>query len=168
MLMGKKLIITSMLLSFFLAGPAMAVKKVSKSTGQQTAEQSPAQDKAAPAPAPDKMTPPAAHRPDVSNDNNKTQPSDRVAPNGDKDRFIDRDGDGINDNLKKPPETIKRRRDNVQPPAIERQRQPKEIQKPPVIERDRQPKERVRPSNPPEREKPSENPQKATSNQRSR
>ena len=166
--MGKKLLIALALLSFLLAGPAMAIKKVPKSSGQQIEERGPSQNNQAPAPAPDKMTPPAVRRLDSSNDNNRAQQPDTIVPKGEKDRFIDRDGDGINDNLKKPPETIKKRRDILQLPVIDRQRQPKETQKPPVIERDRQPKETQRPSNQPEREKPREKPQKTKSDQRSR
>jgi hypothetical protein len=90
--MIQRLLIAILLISFILAGPASAVKRVDKSGDQATDQkQSPNNDSQ----APDKIAPPPEHHQD-----------------GDKDRFIDRDGDGINDNLKKPPETIKRKHEN--------------------------------------------------------
>jgi hypothetical protein len=90
--MKKRLLIAIVLMSFMLTGPASAVKRVDKSGDQATDQK---QNSNNDSQAPDKATPPPEHHQD-----------------GDKDRFIDRDGDGINDNLKKSPETIKRKHES--------------------------------------------------------
>jgi hypothetical protein len=109
--MGTKLLILLTALSFLLAGPAFAVKRVPKSGDQSTEQrQSPAPDEQAP--APDKTTPPPERQGDRETEHSRPPQSEQSHRNGDRDRFIDRDGDGINDNLKKPPETIKKKRDN--------------------------------------------------------
>ncbi len=108
--MGKKLLIFLIALSFLTAGPAMAVKRVPKSNDQSTEQkQTPAPDKQAP--APDKAAPPPERQQDRETDHSRQRQSDQPRHSGDRDRFIDRDGDGINDNLKKPPEKVKRRKD---------------------------------------------------------
>jgi hypothetical protein len=107
--MKKRLLIAFILLSFILAGPASAVKRVPKAGDQPTEQkQRDPQDK----PASDKVAPPSEHHQDTNRQDVKPSQPEPPKGGGDKDRFIDRDGDGINDNLKKPPETIRRKHDD--------------------------------------------------------
>ncbi len=107
--MKKRLLIAIILLSFVLMGPALAVKRVSKS-GDQATEQK--QGATTDNQAPDKTTPPPERRQEGNKDNQQPSQPQQPPGNGGKDSFIDRDGDGINDNLKKPPETVKRKHES--------------------------------------------------------
>jgi hypothetical protein len=107
--MKKRLLIAIILLSFVLMGPALAVKRVSKSGDQSTEQKQGATNDNQ---APDKTTPPPDRRQDGNKDNQQPSQPQQPPGNGGKDSFIDRDGDGINDNLKKPPETVKRKHES--------------------------------------------------------
>jgi hypothetical protein len=108
-LMNMRLLIAFVLLSFVMAGSASAVKRVPK-TGDQTADQRQLEPQGKQVPA--KGTPPSVQHQDGNRQEAKSSQPEPSKGNGDKDRFIDRDGDGINDNLKKPPETIRRKHDD--------------------------------------------------------
>jgi hypothetical protein len=136
--MTKKLLLLLMISSFLTTGPALAIRRVPKSNDQQAEQkqtqipdkkaqvpdrQAPTPEKQAPAPGrqvpspdrqaptPEKAVPPPEQQPDRGAEHSRPQQPEQPHQSRDRDRFIDRDGDGINDNLKKPPETIKKRRD---------------------------------------------------------
>jgi hypothetical protein len=106
--MKTRVLIAAILFSFMLVGPASAVKRVPKSVNQATDQR---QKERQDVQAPEKGTPPPERRQNSSRDEAKPQPPEKPSDDGHRDRFIDRDGDGINDNIKKPPETVKRKND---------------------------------------------------------
>lgn len=103
---------------FALAGPAQAIKRVPKSNEQQK-EEPKKTETSKDAAAPDKAAPQPPARPVHDNESAASRPQRRQRPPepkrptyDKKDRFIDQDGDGINDNIKKAPETIKKRKES--------------------------------------------------------
>jgi hypothetical protein len=106
--MKTRVLIAAILLSFILAGPASAVKRVPKSDNQATEDRQRGPQESR---VPDKATPPPEHRQESNREVARPQQPEQPSHERDRDRFIDKDGDGINDNLKKPPETVKRKKD---------------------------------------------------------
>lgn len=110
--MKNRIMIFLVLLSFGLTTPVMAVRKVPRDKPSREQSQ-PAQNPETPQkpPEPGKAVPPEpkpAPQKDVS-----PPPSPEHRKIKDRDRFIDEDGDGINDNLKKPPEVIKKKKETT-------------------------------------------------------
>jgi hypothetical protein len=106
--MKKRILIAAILLSFILAGPASAVKRVPKSDNQANEEK---QRESQASQAPDKAALRPEHNQDGNRDAARTKQPEQPSGERHRDNFIDKDGDGINDNLKKPPETVKRKKE---------------------------------------------------------
>jgi hypothetical protein len=106
--MKRNAVIISILLSLIIVSPAMAIKRVPKSDDQSRETQQ--NGDSVRHEGPDKATLPKPINPEPPK-----QPERPSKPNkpsiGEKDRFIDEDGDGINDRLKMPPETIKKKKE---------------------------------------------------------
>jgi hypothetical protein len=106
--MKNNTVIISILLSLIMVSPAMAIKRVPKSDGQfrETRQNGDSIRHE----VPDKAIPPKPTNPEPPK-----QPERPSQPNkpsiGEKDRFIDEDNDGINDRLKMPPETVKKKKE---------------------------------------------------------
>jgi hypothetical protein len=118
------LIIAPISVVLLLAGPAMAVKRVSKSdnSAQQQNQATDSGTHVTPAPAApspgssDKHLDANTDKRDGSQNNDSNRQPVQKPPEqpsmGQRDRFIDRDGDGLNDQMKKPPETVKKKKDS--------------------------------------------------------
>lgn len=110
--MKRNAVIILVLLSFLMASPALAVKRVSKTDDQAREERQ--KDNQGTPDTPSKATPPAATQPDRPESTQRPErvrEPERPSKGGDRDRFIDENGDGINDKLKTPPETIKKKKE---------------------------------------------------------
>jgi hypothetical protein len=107
--MKRSTVIISILLSLIMVNPVMAIKRVPKSNDQSRETQQ--NGDSIRHESPDKATTPKPSNPEPPK-----QPERPSQPNkpsiGEKDRFIDEDNDGINDRLKMPPETVKKKRDS--------------------------------------------------------
>lgn len=106
--MKKRILIAAILLSFILAGPASAVKRVPKSDNQANEEK---QRESQASQTPDRAALPPEHNQDGNRDEARAKQPEQPSGEKHRDSFIDKDGDGINDNLKKPPETVKRKKE---------------------------------------------------------
>jgi len=106
--MAKLLMITAMAL-LLLSPEAWAIKRVSKQDSKAVRDSI----QKAPPQTPDNRKSATLEKGKPPKDNRLQQPPkpDSGRP-VEKDRFIDENGDGINDNLKKPPEVIKKKKDD--------------------------------------------------------
>lgn len=120
--MMRRILILTVLAAFVLAGPAMAVKRVPKSDDRPSIEtQKPdratgSSDQKAPSEPPKKQ----GDDRDTARRKEEPQPERAKAPDNsvqkdrpqERDRFIDENGDGVNDRFKKPPETVKKKKES--------------------------------------------------------
>ncbi len=122
--MTKRLLILFTLVAFVLAGPAMAVKRVPKSDdrpsidNQKPDRASGSSDQKAPSEPPKKQSEgkqESGKRKDESRTERIQKPADDSGQKDrfkERDRFIDENSDGLNDRYKKPPETVKRKKES--------------------------------------------------------
>lgn len=98
--MNRNIIIGLVLFSLIFVGPAMAIKRVPKADNASQQTEQPGKDSGKQeSPAVDKATPPPSERPEPTKKPERpTRPEKQ--PGGDKDRFIDENGDGLNDSMK--------------------------------------------------------------------
>jgi hypothetical protein len=113
---ASNILVMTTLAAFIAAGPALAVKKVSNSDDSSTVNkqddknrndgQDDHQNNSQKGTTPSKPVTP--DRPDRTP---QVKPSNPPST-GANDNFKDDDGDGLNDNIKKPPETVKKKRES--------------------------------------------------------
>jgi hypothetical protein len=110
--MKARLIIIITLLSLLAAGPALAVKRIQRVDDQPKTEKQPGSRESG-TQSPDKSLPPPDGRESEKPRPREPEkrPDDQRESSRERDRFIDEDDDGINDGLKKAPETVKRKKE---------------------------------------------------------
>jgi len=101
----------TILAALMLSGPALAVKKVAKSENTSSEKQQDNERKQPVSPANNPQQPAPDRSREDRNKNEKPVESEKPVVK-EKDRFVDEDGDGLNDKIKKPPETVKKKRES--------------------------------------------------------
>jgi hypothetical protein len=107
--MKCRLLISLIVASFVLGSQAYAVRFVAKDDPASKQETSQRPEDSRKAPDTGRNLP----QPQIPPERNEVKrlPERERPPANDRDRFIDENGDGINDKLQKPPEVIKKKRD---------------------------------------------------------